>query len=197
MTAEVYVSGFGVFSAFGFGPQALLDGVFSGTPAFRRVTRFDVSHCRTDRAAIFPGRDAGSSHAVPGLDAVEVAVGCGRQAIAMAGWRNPAELPVVLATPLRALSAEPEAAAEKTERLGDQLGLGWPRRTFVNACCAAANAIIHGAQLVRAGISSAVLVGGVFLVDRHAFNIFDAAQGPRRRRAAASVRPGPSRGPSR
>ena len=127
MTAEVYVSGFGVFSAFGFGPQALLDGVLSGTPAFRPVTRFDVSHCRTGRAATFPGRDAGSSHAVPGLDAVEIAAGCGRQAIAMAGWRNPAELPVVLATPLRALSAEPESAAEKTERLGDQLGLGWPR----------------------------------------------------------------------
>ncbi len=170
MTAEVQVSGFGVFSAFGFGPEALFDGVFSGSPAFRVVTRFDVAHCRTDQAATYPP-DAG-----PGPDTVDVAVACGRQAIDMAGWGSRAELPVVLATKLRAPSLTPESPAGITERVADRLGLGRPRRTFVNACCAAANAIVHGGQLVRAGVADAVLAGGVFLVDRQAFALFDSAQ---------------------
>jgi 3-oxoacyl-[acyl-carrier-protein] synthase II len=70
---------------------------------------------------------------------------------------------------------EPDSPAEITERVAGRLGLGHPRRTFVNACCAATNAIIHGTQLVRAGVTKAVLAGGVFLVDRHAFSLFDAA----------------------
>uniref|UniRef100_A0AAU3GMT6 Beta-ketoacyl-[acyl-carrier-protein] synthase family protein n=1 Tax=Streptomyces sp. NBC_01401 TaxID=2903854 RepID=A0AAU3GMT6_9ACTN len=171
MTAEVYVSGFGVFSAFGFGPEALTDGVFSGTPAFRPVTRFDVSHCRTGRAATYQETGTG-----PAPGTADVAIACARQAIEMAGRPAPAALPVVLATKLRAPSVEPESPAELTERVADELGLGRPRRTFVNACCAAANAIIHGAQLIRAGVSSAALVGGAFVVDRQAFSLFDAAQ---------------------
>ncbi len=171
MTGEVYVSGFGVFSAFGFGPEALIDGVFSGTPAFRPVTRFDVSHCRTALAATYQETDADG----PALGTADVASACARDAIDMAGWSSPAQLPLVLATKLRAPSVEPESPAELTERVADQLGLGSPRRTFVNACCAAANAIIHGAQLITAGVSSAVLAGGAFLVDRQAFSLFDAA----------------------
>jgi 3-oxoacyl-[acyl-carrier-protein] synthase II len=166
MTAEVHVSGFGVFSAFGFGPEALVDGVFAGAPAFRPVTRFDAAGCRTDRAATYAET----------VNSVDVASACGRQALDMAGWTNSAELPVVLATKLRAPSTEPESPAEVTEQVAARLGLGTPRRTFVNACCAAANAIIHGAQLIRTGAASAVLAGGAFLVDRQAFSLFDAAQ---------------------
>ena len=179
MTAEVFVTGFGVFSAFGFGPDALLAGAFAGSPAFRPVTRFDVTRCRADRAATWPEADdyfrdnrAGAGTA----GTVEVASNCGRQALAMAGWRDPAELPLVLATKLRAPSLEPESAAGTTERVADRLGLGRPRRTFVNACCAATNAVIHGAQLVSTGVAEAVLAGGVFLVDRQAFHLFDSAQ---------------------
>ncbi|HJP72782.1 MAG TPA: beta-ketoacyl synthase N-terminal-like domain-containing protein [Pseudonocardiaceae bacterium] len=165
MTEEVYVSGFGVFSAFGFGPEALIDGVFSGTPAFRPVTRFDVSRCRTGQAATYQET----------LATADVARACAQEAMDLAGWSKPAELAVVLASKLRAPSVEPESPAELTERVADQLGLGYPRRTFVNACCAGANAIIHAAQLVRAGVSAAVLAGGAFLVDRQAFGLFDAA----------------------
>ncbi|GAA4956870.1 beta-ketoacyl-[acyl-carrier-protein] synthase family protein [Actinoplanes utahensis] len=174
MTAEVFVSGYGVFSAFGFGPEALFDGAFSGTPAFRPVTRFDVAHCRTGVAATNEQVSAGT--AGPGELTAEVASACGRQALDMAGWRNPEELPLVLATKVRAPSGEAESPAEITEKVADRLGVGRPRRTFVNACCAAANAIIHGAQLVRTGTAAAVLAGGVFVVDRQAFSLFDAAQ---------------------
>lgn len=165
MTPEVYVTGFGVFSASGFGQEALT-GVFTGTPAFGAVTRFDVSRCHTGQAATYRAP----------LGTVDVATRCATDAIGMAGWSRPAELALVLATKLRAPSVEPESPGELTERVADRLGLGHPRRTFVNGCCAAANAIIHGAQLIRAGVSSAALVGGAFLVDLHAFSLFDSAQ---------------------
>ncbi|MCC2321227.1 beta-ketoacyl-[acyl-carrier-protein] synthase family protein [Cellulomonas xiejunii] len=168
MTTDVYVSGFGVLSAFGLGPQVLLDGVFAGSPAFGPVTRFDVSRCRTDQAATFPGAD--------GWQTADVASACAQQALDMAGWRHPSQLPVVMASKLRAPGVEPESPAETTERVAARLGLANHRRTFVNACCAAANAIIHGAQLVSTGASAAVLAGGAFLVDRQAFHLFDAAQ---------------------
>lgn len=176
MTAEVFVSGFGVLSAFGFGPDALLAGAFAGSPAFRPATRFDVSHCRADQAATWPELDRYFLDGRPGDGTVEVASDCARQALVMAGWRDPVKLPIILATKLRASSLEPESAAGVTERVADRLGLGQPRRTFVNACCAATNAIIHGAQLVSTGVSEAVLAGGAFLVDRQAFSLFDAAR---------------------
>ncbi|MFJ8868911.1 beta-ketoacyl-[acyl-carrier-protein] synthase family protein [Streptomyces sp. NPDC102473] len=176
MTAEVFVSGFGVFSAFGFGPDALLAGAFAGTPAFRPVTRFDVSHCRTDRAATWQEADAYFLDGRHDTGTVEVASACGRQALDMAGLRGPADVPLVLATKVRAPSLEPDSAAGTTARVADRLGLGTPRRTFVNACCAATNALIHGAQLVGTGAAEAVLAGGAFLVDRQAFGLFDAAQ---------------------
>ncbi|MEV8229761.1 beta-ketoacyl synthase N-terminal-like domain-containing protein [Streptomyces sp. NPDC079167] len=176
MTAEVFVSGFGVFGAFGFGPDALLAGAFAGTPAFRPVTRFDVSHCRTDRAATWQDADAYFLDGRHDTGTVEVASACGRQALDMAGLRGPADVPLVLATKVRAPSLEPDSAAGTTARVADRLGLGTPRRTFVNACCAATNALIHGAQLVGTGAAEAVLAGGAFLVDRQAFGLFDAAQ---------------------
>lgn len=176
MTAEVFVSGFGVFSAFGFGPDALLAGAFAGSPAFRPVTRFDTAHCHADQAATWPEADGYFLDGRQRGGTVEVASDCGRQALAMAGWRDPAALPLVMATKLRAPSQEPDSAAAQTEQVADRLGLGRPRRTFVNACCAAANAVIHGAQLIGTGAADAVLAGGAFLVDRQAFSLFDAAQ---------------------
>lgn len=168
MTQEVHVTGLGVLSAYGFGVQPLLDGAFAGRPAFRQVTRFDVAGCRTDRAATHAGVD--------GVPTADVVTACARQAMEMAGWGRPADLGLVLATKLRAPSTDPEPAAVTTERVADGLGLGRPRRTFVNACCAASNAIVHAAQLIGTGAARAVLAGGAFLVDRQAFHLFDAAQ---------------------
>ncbi|MDX3663107.1 beta-ketoacyl synthase N-terminal-like domain-containing protein [Streptomyces sp. ID05-26A] len=166
MTEDVHVSGFGVFSAFGFGPDALAAGVFTGTPAFGPVTRFDVSRCGTGQAATFDQAD----------DTADVLVTCAGQAVEMAGWSRPEQLPLVLATKLRAPSVAPESPGGLTDRVASRLGLGTPRRTFVNGCCAASNAIIHGAQMVRTGVAPAVLVGGAYLVDLHAFSLFDSAQ---------------------
>jgi 3-oxoacyl-[acyl-carrier-protein] synthase II len=171
MTADVVITGFGAFSAFGFGRKPLFDGVFSGEPAFRAVTRFDVSGYRCDRAATCDTTHAGS----PGPSAFDVLAACCAEALDMADGLNPAALPLITASPLRPPSVQAEPPGQLAERVASHLGLGTPRRTFVNACCAGANAIVHAAQLIRSGAAPAALAGGAFLVDRHAFALFDAA----------------------
>ncbi|MDQ7803472.1 beta-ketoacyl synthase N-terminal-like domain-containing protein [Amycolatopsis sp. A133] len=167
MTVDVVISGFGVLSAFGFGGPALVDGVFSGTPGFRTVTRFDVSGQACDQAATYEPGD-------PAPTTFDALVTCAEAAVEMARRPDRATLPLIAGTKVRASSLEPEPPAELTEQVARRLGLGTPRRTFVNACCAGANAIIHAAQLVRAGVATTALAGGAFLVDRQAFSLFAA-----------------------
>lgn len=52
---EVVVTGYGVFTAFGFGSQTLKENIFSGEPAFTKVQRFDASPYRAQYAAEYPG----------------------------------------------------------------------------------------------------------------------------------------------
>ena len=91
MTADVVITGFGAFSAFGFGRKPLFDGVFSGEPAFRAVTRFDASGYRCDRAATCDTTHAGS----PGPSAFDVLAACCAEALDMADGLNPAALDAV------------------------------------------------------------------------------------------------------
>jgi 3-oxoacyl-[acyl-carrier-protein] synthase II len=175
MKEDVVISGFGVFSGFGFGEKALFDGTFSGVPAFRAVTRFDASGYRSDQAATYEEASAGSPFPASEPDTFDVLVRCCKGALDMAGGPKPETLPLITALKLRAPSVEAETPGHLTGRVADRLGLGTPRRTFVNACCAGTNAIIHAAQLIRAGVATCALAGGAFLVDRQAFALFDAA----------------------
>ncbi len=180
MENDVVVTGYGVFSAFGFGEQALLDGVFGGAPAFRPVTRFDVSRFTCRHAATFDG----DGSVPPGMDwkptrpatPGEVFHACAEQALAMSRHPDRSGLPLIAATKLHAPSVAGEAPGVFVDRLGRRLGLGNPRRLFVNACVAAASAIIHAAQLVRCGVTTGAVVGAVHLVDEQVFAEFDAAR---------------------
>lgn len=93
----------------------------------------------------------------------------------MASWDPQRPLPLVLGSALRATDAGTSAAA-LTRAVAAELRLDAGQRTFVNACCAGATAIVHGAQLIRSGRADAVLVGAAFVLDRQAFGIFDAAR---------------------
>ncbi len=177
---DVVITGYGVFSAFGFGERALLDGVFGGIPAFQPVTRFDVSRFACQYAATFDGQGdlppgmvwEPTRPATPG----EVLRACVEQALAMSGHPHRSSLPLIAATKLYPPSSGAEGAAAFVDRLGSELGLGSPRRVFVNACVAGANAIIHAAQLVRCGVTAAAVVGAVHLIDEQIFAEFDAVR---------------------
>jgi 3-oxoacyl-[acyl-carrier-protein] synthase II len=180
MAEGVVITGYSVFSAFGFGEQALIDGVFAGVPAFRPVTRFEVSRFACKYAATFDGDGPlppGMSWeparpATPG----EIFLCCAEQALAMSADPERSGLSLIAATKLYAPSVQPEGPAAFADRLGTELGLGRPRRAFVNACVASANAVIHAAQLISCGVTPGAVVGAVHLVEQQVFAEFDAVR---------------------
>ncbi|MEU4565455.1 beta-ketoacyl-[acyl-carrier-protein] synthase family protein [Micromonospora sp. NPDC023956] len=181
---EVVVTGYGVFTAFGFGAEALRAGVFSAEPAFAKVTRFDTSRYRAQYAAEYRGG---------ALSQLTVLRACVEEALRVAG-QNGAHAPVLLGTDgdhaanidfwaAHATGRQPEAAAVVhgspgllAEVIGEEFGLGRPRLAFVNACVAATNAIAHGAQLVSTGRAQTVVCGGAYVVNEDVFAIFDSGQ---------------------
>ncbi|WP_327031018.1 beta-ketoacyl-[acyl-carrier-protein] synthase family protein [Micromonospora sp. NBC_01740] len=189
MTRNVVITGFGIFTAFGFGAEPLRTGVFGGNPAFAPVTRFDTACFRARHAATHRWA-SGDPDATPRQ--ISVFLECARAALAMAGPPDPAAIPVLIgtqgdytavtdfwSTPEAARGTDPDAgaaglAAWLPRRLGTELGLGEPRTAFINACVASTNAIIHGARLVAAGRADAVLCGGAYLVERELFAKFDS-----------------------
>src|SRR5215471_8577061 len=55
MTGDPVITGYGVFTAFGFGEQSLLAGPFAGRPGFRPISRFDTTPFQTRHAACYQG----------------------------------------------------------------------------------------------------------------------------------------------
>lgn len=183
MTAgEVVVSGFGVYTGFGYGADRLRAGILTGPPAFAPVTRFDTTGFRVTHAACGPA----------GPDQRSVLVECGRAALDMARLAPSRTIPLLVGTKgdYRTITAY-WAAAAAGEAVAEDLGDGVPGLlvaraaaalglgravAFTNACVASANAIAHGALLVRSGMADAVVCGGAYLVDREVFAKFDAVR---------------------
>jgi 3-oxoacyl-[acyl-carrier-protein] synthase II len=181
---EVVVTGYGVFTAFGFGPQALKEGVFSGESAFAKVRRFDPSRYRATYAAEYPDDS---------LSQLTVLRECVKDALVNA-CQDGAGAPVLLGTngdPAanidfwagHALRSQPEGAGLMhslpgllPEIIGEEFSLGRPRLAFVNACVAATNAIAYGAHLISIGKASSVVCGGASLVNEDDFAKFDSGQ---------------------
>ncbi|GAA1935323.1 beta-ketoacyl-[acyl-carrier-protein] synthase family protein [Kitasatospora viridis] len=181
---EVVVTGYGVFTAFGFGAQVLRAGVFAGRPAFAKVTRFDPAPYRARYAA---------QHPDPALTQLAVLRACVAQALDRAG-QDGAGAPVLLGTggdhaanlgfwAAHANGDRPGAAGvldtlpgALPEVIGEEFRLGRPRLAFVNACVAATNAIAYGAQLISTGRASSVVCGGANLVNEDDFARFDSGQ---------------------
>ncbi|MEU1075101.1 MULTISPECIES: beta-ketoacyl-[acyl-carrier-protein] synthase family protein [unclassified Streptomyces] len=196
---RVVVTGFGVFTAFGFGEQALLDGPFAGRHAFRGVKRFDTTPFRCASAAVYEG----DGPQIPGVDFTDdapprqhdVLLACSRAAIGMAGIA-PSRISGALVgsqgdyRPISRYWRSVEGAAERPEAsflpdsvpgqlahgLAGALGLGPLRLTFTNACVASADTIVHASRLISRGRADALLCGGAYLVERELFAKFDSAR---------------------
>lgn len=197
ITQDVVVTGYGVFTAFGFGAEALRDGVFAGRSAFGPVARFDPAPFHATYAAEYSGKGP----EVPGVPVgpgttpgqFEVLLACARSALEMANTEGSGAGVLIgtngdHSTGRRFWAAQqagrsPDAprsldslAGRIPQRLAEELGLGTPRLAFVNACVAATNAIAHAAQLISSGATTAVLCGGASMVTEDVFARFDSGQ---------------------
>lgn len=196
-TEDVVVTGYGVFTAFGFGAKALRDGVFAGRSAFGPVTRFDPAAFHATYAAEYTGKGP----EVPGVPIgpgttpgqFEVLLACAKSALEMAAT-DASGAAVLIGTngdhstgrqfwAAQQAGRSPEAprsleslAGRIPQRLAEELGLGMPRLAFVNACVAATNAIAHAAQLISSGAATTVVCGGASMVTEDVFARFDSGQ---------------------
>ena len=177
MTGGVVVTGYGVFTAFGWGEKALRDGVFTGTQVFAPVRRFDPTPFRTPMTAAAAGD--------PGL--VEVLGGCADDAVDMAGLAPDTAAAVLLGSAgdwksvTRFSRGEPYRAGEGVPgvlagMLADRVGFHGPRLAFTNACVASATALIHGWRLIAAGRQDVALCAGAYLVEEENMAKFDSGR---------------------
>jgi 3-oxoacyl-[acyl-carrier-protein] synthase II len=159
---RVVVTGLAVLSAFGRGPDALLERAFTGEPAFAPVTRFDTDRRRTDMAATLPGDPVLADELV---DAVGYA--CADAGLT-ADLRE--RCPLLLAG-----HADASNAATAREVAG-RTGLLEPARTYTAACVAATSAIADAATTIAAGRAPRVVVAAGYLVEADLFAVFDAGR---------------------
>ncbi|WP_405926487.1 beta-ketoacyl-[acyl-carrier-protein] synthase family protein [Streptomyces sp. NBC_00035] len=197
MRPEVAITGYGVLTAFGFGAEALREGVFAGRPGFVPVTRFDTAPFHAKRAATYEGHGP----EIPGVPVkpgytptqAEVLHACTAEALRMAGTEATGA-PVLLGTngdhsASRSFWTDMAAGRDPGDRrtldsmparlphgIGEAFGLDGPRLAFVNACVASTNAIAHGAALIRRGAADTVVCGGAYLVTEDVFAKFDSGK---------------------
>ncbi|MER7755609.1 beta-ketoacyl synthase N-terminal-like domain-containing protein [Kitasatospora sp. NPDC097643] len=170
--ARPVVTGLGVLSAAGRGLDALTEAAVHGKTGFGSVTRFDVSACRTTRAALLPA-DVPLAHTVPLARAVLDALA---QACRQAGLTaaDGADTPVLLAL-------HSDLRTRATARaFGAGVSAAWGTRgvtrVYTGACVAAATAVADAAALVAAGRHERVLVAAGHLVEPGVFAVFDAGR---------------------
>lgn len=162
MTERVAITGMAVTTAYGVGCAALLSGVLSGVPAFRPVTRFDVSKRRTQVAATLPG-DLDLTSA---LSETIASVGPG---------------PVLLAVS-SGVSLSVSPGVDHVLKVGfDGVSRPQPRdqhiaRTYTSACVAASTAVADAASMIAHGEIDRAVVAAGYVVESVQFGLFDAGR---------------------
>jgi 3-oxoacyl-[acyl-carrier-protein] synthase II len=195
---EVVVSGLGVVSPYGLGTKTFWSGLAAGACAIKPVTVIETEGFRSRIAAEIPADVVGTLGTSRRRSRADrIALAAAREALADSGLqgreRADAGLFVgavgggmlegedwywdegrrgVISPRMRALrSILPYSHAET---LGWRLGLTGPKETVVMACASGAASIALGADLVRAGMISAAVVGGVDALTHICFMGFNA-----------------------
>jgi 3-oxoacyl-[acyl-carrier-protein] synthase II len=195
---EVVVSGLGIVSPYGLGTKTFWSGLAAGACAIKPVTVIETEGFRSRIAAEIPADVVGTLGTSRRRSRADrIALAAAREALADSGLqgreRADAGLFVgavgggmlegedwywdegrrgVISPRMRALrSILPYSHAET---LGWRLGLTGPKETVVMACASGAASIALGADLVRAGMISAAVVGGVDALTHICFMGFNA-----------------------
>lgn len=169
---QIVITGLGVSTAFGRGPDPLLDGLASGQPAFRPATRFDTGGCRATAVAGLPGEPK------LGLELAAVIEQACQRAGLDAGNRTEIDFLLALHTD-QYCARDPEAAdvvGAVPAEIAAATGLTHPARIYTTACVAGSTAVADAAAMIRAGRAAQVIVAAGFLVDADSFRLFDAGR---------------------
>jgi len=202
--APVVVTGTGIITALGCGWDANAAGFRVGQRHVRPVTLFDVSRHRVkvaaevDLPAPIPTRRL-RPRAARRLDrANPLLLVAADEAWEQAQLDGTTELPMVIGTTsggmnlgetyYRQAIEHPRAASSQASRvlhylaqtqamvLAEAFGFRGPITIIANACASGANAIGHGADLIRSGQADVVLTGGYDALSELVFTGFDSLQ---------------------
>jgi 3-oxoacyl-[acyl-carrier-protein] synthase II len=157
------IAQFDVATAYGWGLDALWDGLLSGATAIRPTTQFAGRGFVSDQVAAVPGLDVGSKQSR--------AMAMLRRSLApLVGTLDPMT-PLILATTVgeiefierAVLDDAPDAAADARPqvllgRVKELLGLRGPAAVVSSACASSAAALTRAASMVRRGETDRVLV---------------------------------------
>lgn len=201
----VVVTGMGMVSPLGSGVEASWSALEEGRDAAAPMELFDVEgcRCRTAAQARLPeiaGASAAEMKHWP--RATRLALPAAREALDQAGWLGPEgkisapELSLSLSTTgggmefgedfLRKALAGKQAGQlahaaryqpqQQALDLQEFFGFSGPVMIVANACSSGANAIGHGADLIRAGEAEVVLAGGFEALSELIYVGFDCLQ---------------------
>ena len=194
---EIVVSGLGIVSPYGVGVKSFWTGLAAGACAIKPITLIDTEGFRARIAAEVPAeamRALGPSPRRARAD--RMALAAARQALADSGLEGAARAQAALLVGAvgggmlegeqwywgksRGRSGSRERALRSVlpfthaETLGWRLGLTGPKETVVMACASGAASIALGADLIRAGVTPAAVVGGVDALTHICFMGFNA-----------------------
>lgn len=196
--SDVVVSGLGIVSPYGLGVKSFWSGLAAGACAIKPVTVIDTEgfrsriaaeipadvmgglgvsrrRSRADRIALAAAREALADSGLAGRERAETGLFVGAVGGGMLegeNWYWDEGRRGVVSPRMRALrTILPYSHAET---LGWRLGLTGPKETIVMACASGAASIALGADLVRAGMVPAALVGGVDALTHICFMGFNA-----------------------
>ncbi len=185
MRRRVAVTGLGVICGAGKTAETFGKALAEGTRGFSKLTVPHIAYLKADHAAlvgdfsVFPEDEALAA----GLDRyIQLALYAGRSALCHAGLNAPlgARAGVVLGTCSGGMLSTEKQAQDRllgienlseidylsaryygaARALAALSGASGPTATVVTACAAGTGASAHGADLIRAGMCDAVLVGG-------------------------------------
>jgi 3-oxoacyl-[acyl-carrier-protein] synthase II len=195
---RVVVSGMGIVSPFGVGLKTFWSGVSAGSCAIRLATLVETEGFRSRLAAEVPAdalTAAPASHRRSRADRMAMAAASEALADAELSRADRARAALIVGAvgggmyegeawyweEARSGRPSPRICALRSilpcshaDTLGFRLGLNGPTETLVMACASGAASIAMGADLIREGLVSAALVGGVDAITRICFMGFNA-----------------------
>jgi 3-oxoacyl-[acyl-carrier-protein] synthase II len=198
------VTGIGIITGYGTGWEINAEGFRWGRSAFKPVTIFDTGKQRVKTAAQveftapFP-KTRLSVHQIGRIErAGRLLFYAADEALSQAAWNSESKTPVILGTtsggmskgedfyrtaiqtPVRKRSQATRVthylAQRQAMNLCQAYNLSGPIQIVANACAAGANAVGHGWEIVRSGLTERALVGGYDALSHLVFTGFGTLQ---------------------
>lgn len=201
MSSRVVITGYGLITPFGYGPDKLRESLFRNKHAFREIASFDTSASYAKFGAEAPVEDRTYRH---------FGTYCTEQALQMAGLMPGEEPLLTAAVSIGNLgdgavlpeyyrqfyagekigrqsafhvngSPEPVAISDSipsmhADAIAELVGSRGVRLAFTNACIASANAIGFGYDQIRFGRTGCAVVGGINVIHPTVYYNFDSSR---------------------